>query len=150
MGPRSKSLGIAASLLLAGADLPTSAASANPEHQESAPKPSGEIWILDQIIFQTQKDPKILEEIRDAHSMEALIAVLQKHQVQVQRTSNRVNSADLPADAFTLIANLPPGEPFIANIPDGDESVANVIVGREPSEGTGGPGQAAPQKNWIS
>src|SRR5205085_10540683 len=94
-----------------------------------------QIWVLDQIIYPTQKDPGILAEIETTHSIDAFITVLKSHKIQFKRQSKRLDPTVLPAEIYAQIEALPAGEPFIA--PASDLSVASVIVGREPNPQSG-------------
>jgi len=89
-----------------------------------------EIWVLDQLFYTTPKDPKISAEIIDAHSLDVLISVLQRHGVPFDRQQQRLDTSLFPPDLYAQIAALPAGEPFIA--PKGDQSVASAIIGHEP------------------
>jgi peptidyl-prolyl cis-trans isomerase C len=108
-----------------------------PSSPVSATTPDHDIWVLDQIIYQTPKDPSVVAEILKTHSIDALITVLQSHQIEFQRRENRVDTAIVPSDLYATISALPAGEPFIA--PDGDRSYASVIVGHESDPSTGKP-----------
>jgi hypothetical protein len=94
-----------------------------------------EIWVLDQIIYPTQKDPGILAEIEKTHSIDAVIAVLKSHKIRFGRQSKRLDPKILPPDIYAQIEALPAGEPFIA--PASDLSVASVIVSRESNPAAG-------------
>lgn len=89
-----------------------------------------QIWDLDQIGYSTPKDAAIVTEIKDAHSMDALIAVLQAHKVTFARQKNRLDTGMIPADVYAKISAVPSGDPFV--IPVGDKSIASVILAREP------------------
>jgi hypothetical protein len=120
----------------------------SPASPISAAAPDHEIWVLDQIIYPTPKDPSITGEILATHSINALIAVLQSHQIEFQRQDNRLDTSLLPSDLYAQISALPAGEPFIA--PDGDRSVASAIVGHESNPDPGKPNEAARRNNWTT
>ena len=129
---------LAAFLVAAGGSvLLASEASSSPDNQTSTRSPTHETWVLDQVIYPTQKDSGLLAEITQTHSMDALIAVLSNHQVQFQRQESRVDTAELPSDIYATIAALPAGEPFIAV--DGGRSIANSIIRHEPPSTTSQP-----------
>lgn len=88
-----------------------------------------EIWDLDQIAYPTQTDPGTLAEIQNAHSMAALTAVLQKHNVAFKSQKNRLDTASLPPEMYAKINGVPAGEPIV--VPVGKNSVASVISGRQ-------------------
>lgn len=94
-----------------------------------------EIWNLDQVRFQSPTDAAVKAEIAGAHSMDALIAVLQKHNVPFQRQKNRLDTGIVPPELYSKLNGLPAGEPF--SIAVGSQTVANAIVGREPQPITG-------------
>jgi hypothetical protein len=94
-----------------------------------------QIWDLDQIGYTTPKDPGILKEIQDAHSLDALIGVLQAHKIAFTRQKNRLDTAVVPPDTYSKINALPPNEPFIVSI--GDKSIASVVLAKDPRPITG-------------
>jgi EpsD family peptidyl-prolyl cis-trans isomerase len=89
-----------------------------------------EIWQLDQVKFLTPSDPGIKAEIAAAHSTDALVAVLQKHNIAVQRQKNRIDTAVVPPELYGKLDSLPAGEPF--SIVAGNSTVVNGITAREP------------------
>jgi peptidyl-prolyl cis-trans isomerase C len=88
-----------------------------------------QVWDLDQIGYATPKDPAILKGIQDAHSMDALIAVLQAHKVPFARQKNRLDTGVMPAEVYAKITAVPAGDPFV--VPVGDKSIASVILNKE-------------------
>jgi EpsD family peptidyl-prolyl cis-trans isomerase len=89
-----------------------------------------ETWELDQIRYQTPADSGIKKELGAAHSMDALIGVLQAHKIPFQRQKNRLDTAIVPLELYSKLNTLPAGQPF--TIGAGNVSVANAITGREP------------------
>jgi hypothetical protein len=104
-----------------------------------------EIWVLDQVIYPTPGDKRVLAELVNSHSIDAIVSVLQGHQIQFERRNMRMDPALLPSNLYQQISKLPAGEPFIA--PGDDHSVANVIVGHESVPSTGEPNEAALRSN---
>lgn len=90
-----------------------------------------ETWNLDQVQYLTPKDPSILAEIQKTHSIDQIIAVLQSHKIEGHRQKNRLDTAIVPADLYSKLGTLPPGEPFV--IPVGDRSVASAVASKEPN-----------------
>jgi peptidyl-prolyl cis-trans isomerase C len=96
---------------------------------------SREVWELDQIKFQIATDPATKAEIAGSHSMDALVATLQKHNIAFQRQKNRLDTGIVPPELYKKLNSLPAGEPF--SIPVGNSIVVNAIVSREPHPITG-------------
>lgn len=90
-----------------------------------------EIWALQQLQYTTPKDPKVLTEIQNAHSLDALAAVLSSNGVQFTRSSKKIDTAAFPVDTYRQIQSAPAGEPFIVSA--GGRSAASAVVGREPA-----------------
>jgi peptidyl-prolyl cis-trans isomerase C len=91
---------------------------------------SREVWDLDQVKFPTQSDAGIKSEIAGAHTVDALVAVLQKHNIAIQRQKNRIDTSIVPPEIYAKLNSLPAGEPFSLTV--GNVTVVNAIVGREP------------------
>jgi EpsD family peptidyl-prolyl cis-trans isomerase len=89
-----------------------------------------ETWDLDQVQYPTITDAAIKTELRATKSMDQLIGVLQKHNINFSRQKNRLDTAVVPPEIYTKLSGLPAGEPF--SIPVGSRTVSNAIVGREP------------------
>jgi EpsD family peptidyl-prolyl cis-trans isomerase len=94
-----------------------------------------ETWDLDQVQYPTPKDPAVTAEIQKTHAIDAIVAVLQSHNIQFKRQKNRLDTAVVPTDLYSKLATLPAGEPFV--VPVGDRSVASAVVSREPNPLTG-------------
>lgn len=94
-----------------------------------------EVWSLDQISYVTPGGKEAQAEIMAAHSIDALIAVLQKYRIAVQRQKNRIETSLMPSEIYAKLNSLPAGEPFV--VPLGNKSVASAITGREPHAVTG-------------
>ena len=87
--------------------------------------------LLDQIQFAAPKDVKQLLTLRDAHSLEALAAGIQKLGLPMTRGKGVIDTGRLDPQLIKLINQLPPGEPFV--LPSNGQYVASVIVGRDPT-----------------
>lgn len=90
-----------------------------------------ETWDLDQVQYVTPKDPAIAAEIQNTHSIDAIIAVLQKHNIQFKRQKHQLDTAVVPQNIYSKLATLPAGEPFV--LPVGNASVASAVVSRQPN-----------------
>jgi peptidyl-prolyl cis-trans isomerase C len=90
-----------------------------------------ETWNLDQVQYLTPKDPGIVAEIQKTKTIDQIIAVLQSHNIEFKRQKNRLDTAIVPADLYSKVNALPPGEPFV--VPVGDRSVASAVASREPN-----------------
>jgi len=111
----------------------------------SAATQTHEIWVLDQIFYETPKELSITTEIVKTQTIGALIAVLQNHHIPFDRATKRLDTSLLPPEIYSQISAVPADEPFIA--PNGDQSVASVIVGHEPAPEAGEPTGSARQGN---
>jgi peptidyl-prolyl cis-trans isomerase C len=89
-----------------------------------------ETWTLDQLVYATPTDPKIKQQIMDAHSMDQLVTVLQNDKVAFARQKNRLDTAAVPAELYGKLNTLPAGEPFALST--GGRTVTSAIVAREP------------------
>nr|WP_047166961.1 SurA N-terminal domain-containing protein [Sphingomonas sp. Y57] len=85
--------------------------------------------LLDQIQFAAPKDPKQLLTLRDAHTLEALAAGIQKLGLGMSRGKGVIDTGRLDPALVKVINQLPPGEPFV--LPSNGQYVASVIVGRD-------------------
>lgn len=85
--------------------------------------------LLDQIQFAAPKDPKQLLTLRDAHTLEALAAGIQKLGLGMSRGKGVIDTGRLDPALVKVINELPPGEPFV--LPSNGQYVASVIVGRD-------------------
>ena len=94
-----------------------------------------ETWRLDQVSYQTPKDPNVMKEIVATKSIDQLIGVLSNHKIAYQRQQNQLDTAIVPPELYSKLNTLPAGEPFV--VPLGDRSVANGIIAREPKPITG-------------
>lgn len=92
-------------------------------------------WNLDQVQYNTPNNPAFVADMKNAHSIDQLIAVLEKYKVPFTRQKNRLDTAVVPADLFAKLASLPAGEPFV--VPLGNRAVASAIVSKEPHPLTG-------------
>jgi peptidyl-prolyl cis-trans isomerase C len=89
-----------------------------------------QVLALQQIAIDPPSDPKSLEPLKDAHSLDAVAAALTKLNIPFTRTSGRLDTASVPPEVLKRIFALPSTEPFV--LPAGGKLFANVIVGREP------------------
>jgi EpsD family peptidyl-prolyl cis-trans isomerase len=85
--------------------------------------------LLDQIQFEAPKDLKRLMDLRDAHTLDAMVVGLQKLGVGFTRGKGVIDTGRLDPELMKKINELPPGEPFV--LPSNGQFVASVIVGRE-------------------
>jgi EpsD family peptidyl-prolyl cis-trans isomerase len=94
-----------------------------------------ETWNLDQVQYVTPKDQAVIAEIQKTKGIDAIIAVLQSHNLAFKRQKNRLDTATVPSNLYSQISTLPTGEPFV--VPVGDRSVASAVMSREPNPFTG-------------
>jgi len=90
-----------------------------------------EIWALQQLQYTTPKDPNVLKQIQDAHSLEDLAKVLTSNGVQFTRSEKKIDTAAFPVDTYRQIQSAPAGEPFIVSA--GGRSAASAVAGRQPA-----------------
>ncbi|VXC85219.1 SurA N-terminal domain-containing protein [Sphingomonas sp. 8AM] len=89
-----------------------------------------QILALQQIAIDAPSDPKALAPLADAHSLDAVAAVLTRLKIPFTRTSGRLDTASVPPEALQRIFALPATEPFV--LPANGKLYANIIAGREP------------------
>ncbi|WP_028967667.1 SurA N-terminal domain-containing protein [Sphingomonas phyllosphaerae] len=89
-----------------------------------------QILALQQIAIDAPSDPKALAPLADAHSLDAVAAVLTRLKIPFTRTSGRLDTASVPPEALKRIFALPATEPFV--LPANGKLYANIIAGREP------------------
>lgn len=89
---------------------------------------------LDQIQFARPADLTILDELRDDHTLEEVVATLNRLGVPHQAGRSRVDTVNLQPQAFQQITRLPAGEPFIVPTPGG--FVVSVVRERQPAPAT--------------
>ena len=85
--------------------------------------------LLDQIQFEAPKDNKQLLNLRDAHSLDDIAAVLEKMGLASRRGRGVIDTGRLDPQLMTKINQMPAGEPFV--LPSNGSFVASVIVGRD-------------------
>lgn len=85
---------------------------------------------VDQIAFPVPANPDALEALEPAKTMDAVVAELQKQNIQFKRGEAQMDSAMVPPDMLAQIEKLPPGEPFI--VPLNGFVTVNVITGKVP------------------
>jgi peptidyl-prolyl cis-trans isomerase C len=90
-----------------------------------------ELWNIEQLQYETPKDPNVMSQIAATHSLDALAQVLTTNGIDFTRSKARVSSAIVPHEMYEKIVALPANEPFV--IPVGSRSVANAIVSKEPT-----------------
>ncbi len=90
-----------------------------------------ETWTLDQVVYPTPTTPALKDQILAAHSVDQLVAVLQKNNVQFARQKNRLDTANVPPDLYSKLLTLPAGEPFAASA--NQRTIASSIIAREPN-----------------
>lgn len=89
-----------------------------------------QILMLQQIAIDPPSDPRKLAPLKDAHSLDAVAATLTKLGITFQRSSGKLDTATIPAEALKRINALPATEPFV--LPANGKLFANVITSREP------------------
>lgn len=89
-----------------------------------------QILALQQIAIDAPSDPKALAPLADAHSLDAVAAMLTRLKIPFTRTSGRLDTASVPPEALKRIFALPATEPFV--LPANGKLYANIITGREP------------------
>ncbi|MBN8808853.1 MAG: EpsD family peptidyl-prolyl cis-trans isomerase [Sphingomonas sp.] len=89
------------------------------------------IFAVDQLQFDTPKRDDYVKELTNAHTMEAVIAVLDKLGIKYQRQNTQVDSAMVPPQMLTQITKLPAGEPFV--VPTPGKITVSVITGTKPA-----------------
>lgn len=90
-----------------------------------------EIWTLEQLQFATPKDAATNAKIAASLDLAQLAQALTASGIAFTRSTNKVDTATLPHDAYAKIVGLKKGQPFV--VPGGERSVASVITTREPS-----------------
>jgi hypothetical protein len=87
-----------------------------------------EILALDQIRFPMPADPAAMREFEDDHSLNEVVATLNRLGIKYERGAASLDSAAVPREVMAQIGALPPGEPFI--IPQNNVVTASAITGR--------------------
>lgn len=90
------------------------------------------LYRLDQIRFAVPSDRGIFDALKDAHSMDAVAALLSERNIKFERGAAGMDSATVPPANLAQITALPPGEPFVVPSPDGKTAIVSVITGSEP------------------
>ncbi|TZG28024.1 SurA N-terminal domain-containing protein [Sphingomonas montanisoli] len=85
--------------------------------------------LLDQLQFEAPKDNKQLLNLRDAHSLDDIAAILQKMGLASRRGRGVIDTGRLDPQLMSRINQMPAGEPFV--LPSNGSFVASVIVGRD-------------------
>lgn len=89
------------------------------------------ILLVDQIRFPTPQNDGFVKQIGAAHSMNDVIAVLDRLGIKYQRGNAQIDTAQLPPAAVDQIRKLPPGEPFV--VPAGNLVVVSLVTGTKPA-----------------
>jgi EpsD family peptidyl-prolyl cis-trans isomerase len=84
---------------------------------------------IDRIQFQAPDNPAVLKALQGAHSMDAVVAVLQQYKVPFAREPSQMDSARLGEERLKQILSLPAGEPFLIN--EGTTVTVGIITGRQ-------------------
>jgi peptidyl-prolyl cis-trans isomerase C len=87
------------------------------------------IYALDQLAFPMPKDKAVIGEIEAAHSLDAIAAVMARHNIPSQRGRGQLDSAKIPPALAQKIEALPAGEPFAT--PQNGAVVASVVTGSQ-------------------
>lgn len=90
------------------------------------------LYRLDQIQFEMPKDFATLNPLENAHSMEAVAAILTEMGLKYKHGNGTFDSGKLPPALMKQVLTLAPGEPFIVPSPDRTQAIVNVITGSEP------------------
>lgn len=90
-----------------------------------------ETWTIDQLLYTTPTDPKVVAQIAGTHSLDALAQVLTTAGVPFTKSQKKITSAAVPHELYVQLQRSPASEPFV--VPVGDHSIANAVVGREPT-----------------
>jgi len=86
-----------------------------------------QLYALDQIGFPIPKDKAVLTALQPAHTLDAIIAVLNANHITFNRGKGQLDSATLPPEVIKHIASLPAGEPLI--MPQNGQVVVAVVTG---------------------
>ena len=84
---------------------------------------------VDQISFSTGSIDAAA--LRNAHSLDAVIALLKAKNIRYQRGNAAIDSAQLDPAAYHQIDSLPAGEPFV--VQEGGSTLVSVIISRNKS-----------------
>ena len=87
------------------------------------------VYTVDQIRFASPTDTKVIANMKDLHSLQAITQYLDGQGIKYARGSNKIDSAQVPAAMMQQILALPSGEPFVVPTPQG--VVASVITNKE-------------------
>lgn len=139
-------IGMLASRQLDTSKVPTEAEIAAMQAKQPQFFAQREVWRLQQLQYDTPRDPAVQKRILDTNSLDELAAVLTAARVPFRRTNNQLVTSQIPTEMYPQLAALRPGEPFI--VPAGNRSVASVIASRQPVPLTG-PGARTEAANMI-
>jgi len=124
-------LGMLASRQMDASKLPGEAELAQFQAQQPQSFAKREVWNLDQLAYETPKDPAVQARILKTKTLDEIGQVLSSSGIKFQRARNKLNTSLIPTDMYPRLSALPPGEPFV--VPNGSRSVASVIISREPA-----------------
>ena len=88
-----------------------------------------QILALQQLAFDRPSDMSLLNQLRDAHSMDAVEATLTKLGIPFVKGAGQLDIGTIQPQVAQQVLNLPAGEPFIA--PSGGKIVVSVVTGRQ-------------------
>ena len=89
------------------------------------------VYTVDQIRFLPPKDPTLVAALKGASSQDAVAALLKQRGIQFDRSTNKVDSAQVPPAVLAQVTALRPGEPFVVPGPAG--VAVSVITGSQPA-----------------
>lgn len=89
------------------------------------------IYTVDQIRFAMPPRDDYMKPMADAHSMQAVIEILDRLGIKYERGTARLDSAQVPRAAMEQISKVPAGEPFV--IPAGNMITVSLITGNMPA-----------------
>jgi len=88
-----------------------------------------EQWQLDQVRIAPDTSDKVLKQIEPTHSLDEVIAVLNKLHIPFERTPAVLLPDRMPEKLRTSILALPKGEPFV--LPEGPFISISVLIARK-------------------
>jgi len=106
------------------------------------------IWTVNRLQFGSPKDPAVMTAIEGEHSLDAIVARLRAAGIAFTQNSSQLDSVGLTAEAYSKIAALPPGEPFV-QARNGVVSVG-AITGKQSAPITGDAARNAATDRLLS
>lgn len=92
-------------------------------------------YLVDRVQFKMPANPQQLEQLREDHSMNAVVAKLNSLGIEFQRGNVPLDSAKIPPQILERIKALPQGEPFL--LPEGNMVTVGVVIATKPAPLTG-------------